>query len=72
MFLDSSPATARRSPETRRRRGACIKPTRQSAVSGEQSRPVSAPARPSRLDDAIVAQWLLDQVPSAHRHAVGR
>jgi len=64
MYLDSSPV--RRSSETPRRRGACGKPARRTAP-----RPVSAATRRSRLDDAIVAQWLLDQVPSDHRHALG-
>jgi hypothetical protein len=64
MYLDSSPV--RRSSETPRRRSACGEPARRTA-----SRPVTAAARRSRLDDAIVAQWLLDQVPSDHRHAFG-
>jgi hypothetical protein len=76
MHLDSSPATARRSAETPRRRGACHKPARQTAAavpstSAARPRPVSAEARRSRLDDAIVSQWLLDQLPSEYRHALG-
>jgi hypothetical protein len=72
MHRDSSPVTARRSSDSSRRRGACQKPARQVATSAaERSQPVSATARPSRLDDAIVAQWLLDQVPSDHRHVLG-
>jgi hypothetical protein len=71
MYLDSSPV--RRSAETPRRRGACPGPAHAvataSATAG-RSRPVSAAARRSRLDDAIVSQWLLDQVPSDHRHAL--
>jgi hypothetical protein len=63
MYLDS---TARRTAETSRRRGDCGKPARQTAA---RPRTVAAVARPSRLDDAIVAQWLLDQLPSEHRHA---
>jgi hypothetical protein len=65
MYIDSSPV--RRSSETRRLRGACRKPARQ-ATPSVRSQPVSATARRSRMDDAIVAQWLLDQVPSGHRH----
>jgi hypothetical protein len=64
MYLDSSPV--RRSSETPRRRSACGKPARRTA-----SRPISAATRRSRLDEAIVAQWLLDQVPFDHRHAFG-
>jgi hypothetical protein len=32
---------------------------------------LSAAARRTRLSDAIVSQWLLEQVPSDHRHARG-
>jgi hypothetical protein len=75
MYLDSSPVTARRSAETPRRRGACRKPARQTAVAAssaatERPRPVSAAGRRIRLDAAIVSQWLLDQVPADHRHAL--
>jgi hypothetical protein len=66
MYVDSSPVTARRSA----RRGACSKPARQTASApARHPRPEMAAARRSRLDDAIVAQWLLDQLPSEHRHA---
>jgi hypothetical protein len=65
MHLDSAPATTRRCAETPRRRGDRRKPTRQA----ERSRPNTATARRSRLDDAIVSQWLLEQVPADHRHA---
>jgi hypothetical protein len=76
MYLDSSPVPARRSAEIRRRRGACSDPTRQAAiatssVTAGRPRAENAAARRSRLDDAIVSQWLLDQVPSDHRHALG-
>jgi hypothetical protein len=72
MHRDSSPVIARRSAETPRRRAACQKPAHQPVVAtAERPRPVSAAARRSRLDDAIVSQWLLDQVPPAHRHALG-
>jgi len=57
MYIDSSPA-ARRPAETPRRRGAHRKPTRQT---------IAASARRTRVDDAIVSQWLLDQLPSEHR-----
>jgi hypothetical protein len=67
MYLDSSPAAARRSAETPRRRGDCRQPTRQAAASVERSRPDTATARRTRLDDAIVSQWLLEQVPADHR-----
>ena len=51
MYIESSPATTRRSTDTRRLRS------------------VTAAARRTRLADAIVSQWLLEQVPSDHRHA---
>jgi len=71
MYLDSSPAAARRSAETPRRRGSCSTPTRQTTIAAatepaERPRPAAA-ARRSRLDDAIVSQWLLEQLPSDHR-----
>jgi hypothetical protein len=67
MYFDSSPAAARRSAETPRRRGDCRKPTRQTAAAAERSRSDTATARRTRLDDAIVSQWLLEQVPADHR-----
>jgi hypothetical protein len=70
MYLDSSPAAARRSAEPSRRRGDCRQPTRQTAAPTERLRPTTATARRTRLDDAIVSQWLLEQVPAGHRHAV--
>ena len=66
MYLDSTPAAARRSAEAPRRRGDCRRPTRQSTIAAD-----TAAARRTRLDDAIVAQWLLEQLPSDHRHALG-
>jgi hypothetical protein len=68
MYLDSSPTT-RRSADSLRRRGACNKPARQNAVTA-RPRPVGNGTRPRRLDDAIVSQWLLDQLPAERRHAV--
>ncbi len=53
MYVESSPA-ARRPAETPRRRGAHRKLTRQTKA---------ATARRSRIDEAIVSQWLLDQLP---------
>ncbi len=55
MYVESSPA-ARRSAETPRRRGAHRKPTRKTTT--------GTAARRIRLDEAIVSQWLLDQLPS--------
>ena len=72
MYVDSSPVTARRSADTRRVRSALRKATSQTAGSSapvRRLRPVSAAARRTRLADAIVSQWLLEQVPSDHRHA---
>jgi hypothetical protein len=68
MYLDSSPTT-RRSADSLRRRGACHKPARQTAAVA-RPRPVGNGTRPRRLDDAIVSQWLLDQLPADHRRAV--
>jgi hypothetical protein len=65
MYVESSPVTARRSTETPRRRGGCPMPT------ARRPQPEIAAARRSRVDDAIVAQWLLDQLPAEHRHAFG-
>jgi hypothetical protein len=67
MYIDSP--TRRRSADTSRRRGGCHKPARQAAVATASREPAAtAAARRSRLDDAIVAQWLLDQLPAEHRH----
>jgi hypothetical protein len=75
MYLESFPAAARRSAETSRRRGACRTPTHQTVIARARAatdapRPVTAAARRARVDDAIVSQWLLDQLPSDHRHAL--
>ncbi len=73
MYLDSSPTLARRPAETPRRRGACNKPARAALrAQPARSQPANGTARRNRLDDAIVAQWLLDQVPFDHRHALSR
>jgi hypothetical protein len=61
-----SPAAVRRSAETSRRRGDCRKPARQTATVAERAQATTA--RRTRIDDAIVSQWLLEQVPAAHRH----
>jgi len=75
MYLDASPVTTRRPADNSRRRGACVKPPRRTAIatsSATAERPpaVTAAARRTRLADAIVSQWLLEQLPSDHRHAV--
>jgi hypothetical protein len=75
MYLDSSPVTARRSANTPRLRSACHKATPQTAIATSSAtagrpRPVTAAARRTRLANAIVSQWLLEQLPSDHRHAV--
>jgi hypothetical protein len=73
MYLESSPVTARCSHEIARRRGTCRKPARQTTVATaaptRRPRPDTAAARRTRVDDAIVAQWLLEQLPSDQRHA---
>jgi hypothetical protein len=69
MHLDSSPAAARRSAETPRRRGDCRKPALQTAAPAERPQADTAITRRTRFDDAIVSQWLLEQVPADHlRH----
>ena len=60
MYVDSPPVTAHRSTATLRRTSA---PPR-------RPRRVTAAARRTRLADAIVSQWLLEQVPAEHRHAL--
>lgn len=75
MYVDSSPASMRRSAGTLRLRGARREPIPQTAnaiASVGRLRPVSAAARRTRLADAIISQWLLEQVPSDHRHALRR
>ena len=73
MYVDSSPVTTQRSADTRRVRSAFRKATPQTATTSapaRRPRPASAAARRTRLADAIISQWLLEQVPSDHRHAV--
>jgi hypothetical protein len=77
MYVDSSRVTARRSADHPRLRSSCHKATPQIANSTASAtagrlRPVTAAARRTRLADAIVSQWLLEQVPSDHRHALRR
>jgi hypothetical protein len=64
MYVDSSP----RSTQTRVR-SACRDDAPQ-----PRRRPTTATAaeRRIRLTDAIVSQWLLDQMPASHRHAARR
>jgi hypothetical protein len=66
MYVNSSTRTARRSADARRRRSN----HRDTARQPGGARPVTAAARRTRLADAIVSQWLLEQVPSDHRHAL--
>jgi hypothetical protein len=73
MCVDSSPVTTRRSAGTPRLRGARREATAQTAnaaASAGRPGPVRAAARRTRLADAIVSQWLLEQLPSDHRHAL--
>jgi hypothetical protein len=73
MYVDSSPVTTRRSAGTRRLRNARRETTPQTAnatAGAGRLRPVSAAARRIRLADAIISQWLLEQLPSDHRHAL--
>jgi hypothetical protein len=74
MYVDSSPATARRFADTSHLRSARREATPETGngAKAARRRPVSATAtaRRTRSTDAIVAQWLLDQVPAEHRHAL--
>jgi hypothetical protein len=73
MYVDSSPATTRRPAGTPRPHSARRDATPQAAgatAGAERPRPVTAAARRTRLADAIVSQWLLEQLPSDHRHAL--
>jgi hypothetical protein len=71
MYVDSSPVITRRSTGTHRVRVARRKAITQTA-NARRRRPVSAAARRTRLADAIISQWLLEQVPSDHRRALRR
>jgi hypothetical protein len=72
MYVDSSPATTRRSAGTPRLRSDCRETSPQTAnATARRTRPVSAAARRTRLADAIISQWLLEQLPSDYRHALG-
>jgi hypothetical protein len=75
MYVDSSPVTARHRAHTPRLGTAGRNDTPQTAnapasATPRRLRPVTAAARRTRLADAIVSQWLLEQVPSDHRHAL--
>lgn len=73
MYVDSSPVTTRRSagtPRLRRARREATPQTANATASAGPLGPVTAAARRTRLADAIVSQWLLEQVPSNHRHAL--
>jgi hypothetical protein len=74
MYVDSSHVTARRSADTPHLRSAWREATPETGISAKagRRRPVSATAtaRRTRVTDAIVSQWLLDQVPADHRRAL--
>jgi ABC-type uncharacterized transport system YnjBCD permease subunit len=73
MYVDSSPVTARRFTGTPRLRSARRQATSQTASATAGAGPlesVTAAARRTRLADAIVSQWLLEQLPTDHRHAL--
>ena len=67
MYIDSSSVGTRRFAGTPRLRSACRRTSPHTAGAT-----VSAAARRARLADAIISQWLLEQVPSDHRHALRR
>jgi hypothetical protein len=70
MYVDSSPATTRRSAGVPRRPGTRREASPQTAdAAARRMGPVTAAARRARLADAIVSQWLLEQLPSDHRDA---
>ena len=71
MYLDSSPLTTRRSAGTRRRRSARRDATPEPAnATAGAARPGPVAARRTRMADAIVSQWLLEQLPSDRRHVL--
>jgi hypothetical protein len=73
MYVDSPPATTRRSAGTPHPRSARHEATPQTAnatASAGRPGPATVAARRTRLADAIVSQWLLEQLPSDHRHAL--
>jgi hypothetical protein len=67
MYVDSSPVFTRRFAGTPRLRSA-----RRETIPHTANATLSAAARRARLADAIISQWLLEQVPSDHRHALRR
>jgi hypothetical protein len=74
MYVDSSPVTSRRFADTLHLRSARREATSEigNRTKVARRRPASATetARRTRVTDAIVSQWLLDQVPAEHRHAL--
>jgi hypothetical protein len=71
MYVDSSPTTTRRSAGTPRPRSARHDASPQTAnANARRPGPVTVAARRTRLADAIISQWLLEQLPSDHRHAL--
>jgi hypothetical protein len=73
MYVDSSLITARRFTGTPRLRSARRQATPETAGATAGVGPresVTAAARRTRLADAIVSQWLLEQLPTDHRHAL--
>jgi hypothetical protein len=68
MYVDSPRVTTRRSAGNAHPHSARREATSQ--TSGVvRPRRVTVAARRTRLADAIVSQWLLEQLPSDHRHA---
>jgi hypothetical protein len=72
MYVDSPPVTTRRSADNPRlpsaRRDAT--PQTDASAGAARLRPGTVAARRTRVADAIVSQWLLEQLPSDHRHAL--
>ena len=61
MYVDSSPSTTQRPTDSSRGRGARRHATARTVA---RRRRIS-----TRAADAVVAQWLLAQLPDDHRHA---
>ena len=71
MYVDSYAAPTRRSAGVPHLRSARREASPQTANAG-RPRPATVAARRTRVADAIVSQWLLEQLPSDHRHASDR
>ena len=68
MYIDSPALTTRPSDSTASPRKPDREATRR-AADAKRPRSATVAARRTRLADAIVSQWLLEQLPADHRGA---